>query len=131
MALAEIALDRQPTSRDRKRRRRERREFIKGVNGLRFSEATKQEAFEFANYCCERCGKKIELEAHHLLPIWFCLEFVPQAFLPLINHVINAEIICDDCHDEEHSEWPEKELESIIHYNEISKQIFGVPLIDL
>lgn len=131
MALAEIALDRQPTQRDRRRLRYRRKEkLLKGVSDIHFSNATKEKAFEYAKFRCERCNSKIKLQAHHLLPIWFLLEFVSPAFLPLINHVINAEIICRDCHDEEHLEWPEEELKSIIHYNEISKQIFGVPLID-
>ena len=132
MALAEIVLERLPTNSERRELRKSRiLNYLERKGGYRFPDSVKETALEYAQFRCERCNSVVELEIHHILPIWFFLELVPQVFLPLVNTIANAEVLCSQCHNEEHQEWVEPEIESVIHYNHVSAQIFGVPLVDL
>lgn len=51
---------------------------------------------EEANYVCERCGSKENLEAHHEIPMKMNSE--------LVNDEMNGICLCHDCHMKAHSE---------------------------
>lgn len=74
-----------------------------------FDPQTKREALERANYTCERCGREenrengIQLNAHHIISIWFAREN-PCLALEVIKSLSNCEIVCRECHNAIHNQ---------------------------
>ncbi|MBP9702553.1 hypothetical protein KBD69_02600 [Candidatus Woesebacteria bacterium] len=73
---------------------------------LEFSDATKIDALKRAGYRCERCKvpkKKARdgyLEIHHKLAIYCVVNYYPYLFPELVRSIVNAEVLCKDCHQE-------------------------------
>lgn len=73
-----------------------------------FNPSTRKEAIRQAAYGCEACQtvfgpRKIQiLEAHHLLPIWFVVNYYPQLSIEIIKGIANLVVLCPNCHRQLH-----------------------------
>lgn len=70
--------------------------------GREFSKDTKEKCYLRASGRCEVCGVETDLQAHHLLPLWFAREYFPQIAKHALASLANCQILCADCHRESH-----------------------------
>jgi len=66
-----------------------------------FSPYVRKLAFIQAKFRCERCSVKTELQLHHIGD-------------PADNSLFNAQVLCDNCHTEEHTRRKKYGLNKII-----------------
>lgn len=62
-----------------------------------FTPITKREAKKRAGGKCEICGRKTDLDCHHLLPIELT-EFYPEIAATVIASLDNLIVLCHHCH---------------------------------
>jgi 5-methylcytosine-specific restriction endonuclease McrA len=72
----------------------------------KFEYETKQKAKERCKNLCEGCGKNnASLEADHIIPIYFAIEY-PVFAQAVIKSLANIRMLCHECHTKR------------MHYNE-------------
>ncbi len=79
-----------------------------------FPHATRYEALQFAEWRCERCGRKkgqrlskkevVELSVHHILPIHIAARYFPFISSEMLRNIHNAEVLCQNCHKADHDD---------------------------
>lgn len=75
-----------------------------------FSNETKRQALERANYQCENCGRRGKLEIHHILPIYIATQVYQDLPHVALSVIENALCLCPDCHNKEHDrDWYKKD----------------------
>lgn len=65
---------------------------------MEFSGHTKIAALKRADHKCEECGFDGYVEVHHLLAIYYAVNFYPQIAPYLVSSIDNAKVLCGDCH---------------------------------
>jgi 5-methylcytosine-specific restriction endonuclease McrA len=65
---------------------------------MEFSGRTKVEALKRAGHRCEECGFDGYVEVHHLLAIYYAVNFYPQIAPYLVASLDNAKVLCPDHH---------------------------------
>jgi len=97
---------------------------------MEFSKETIRLALFNAEYKCESCGtKKADtkegyFEIHHKLPIYIACKYFPHIAAKLISSIMNAEVLCCECHDKRHAseQWTE--------YNALAQTFLGIASLD-
>ena len=63
-----------------------------------FSGPVKKQAIARSGGKCEDCGQPGYVEIHHLLGIYYAINFYPQIEPYLVSSIANAICLCLDCH---------------------------------
>lgn len=63
-----------------------------------FPGRVKVEAVRRSGHKCEECGLEGYVEVHHLLGIYYAVNFYPQIEPYLVSSIANAICLCLDCH---------------------------------
>lgn len=93
---------------------------------MEFRHETKVQGLKNAGFCCERCGiaKKDTpegyLEIHHKAPIHYLLRYYPDLSPSIVRSIVNLEILCISCHEEEHN------LEDYHYYKQLAQALLGL-----
>lgn len=68
-----------------------------------FDRNTRYEAYRRAQGQCEICGTSDGLECHHILGVWYAVNFHPEISAVVIKSLANAQIVCQSCHEDIHT----------------------------
>lgn len=80
-----------------------------------FSKKTKIDALKRDNFTCVDCNKKKKetrggyLQVHHIVPIWFAVNYLPNITPSVLSSLENAVCLCVDCHEKRHITETKKE----------------------